>query len=213
MDHRADCLDEDSTAPRLIGSIQRATAGSIRPLKLSVFFGVMSKRHIAHLTPTYFGEDSVMGGGDRYVYYLAKALDTIGGFDQCVFALGSEDLFFEHDGVFVRVLCSESAGVQRIPSLARCGTNWPDSISPTSINRSAPTPLRSHGLGHSARRHRPRWRRQRSDAERRRARALERHDIHFALRTRPDRGILQRPAQHSDGSGRHRSIHAKWRGA
>jgi glycosyltransferase involved in cell wall biosynthesis len=63
---------------------------------------------IAHLTPAYFSPDSVVGGGERYVYYLAQALRAAGGFEQCIFAVGAEDGLFEHDRIPVRVMRNES---------------------------------------------------------------------------------------------------------
>jgi glycosyltransferase involved in cell wall biosynthesis len=63
---------------------------------------------VAHLTPAYFSPDSIVGGGERYVYYLAQSLRVAGGFEQCVFAMGAEDRLFEHDGIPVRVLRNES---------------------------------------------------------------------------------------------------------
>jgi glycosyltransferase involved in cell wall biosynthesis len=64
--------------------------------------------HVAHLTPAYFSPRSYVGGGERYVYYVAQALRDLGGFEQCVFSLGAEDGLFEHDGIPVRVLRNES---------------------------------------------------------------------------------------------------------
>jgi len=69
---------------------------------------VGSALRVAHLTPAYFSPDSVVGGGERYVYYLAQSLRTAGGFEQCVFTVGAEDKLFEHDGIPVRVLRNES---------------------------------------------------------------------------------------------------------
>lgn len=67
-----------------------------------------SPLRVAHVTPAYFSPDSVVGGGERYVYYLAQSLRVAGGFEQCVFAVGAEDKRFEHDGIPVRVLRNES---------------------------------------------------------------------------------------------------------
>ncbi len=67
-----------------------------------------SALRIAHLTPAYFSPDSVVGGGERYVYYLAQALRTAGVFEQCVFTIGAEDKMLAHDGIPVRVLRNES---------------------------------------------------------------------------------------------------------
>ena len=63
---------------------------------------------VAHLTPAYFSPDSYIGGGERYVYYVARALRLVGGVEQCVFAVGGEDRLFEQDGIPVRVLRNES---------------------------------------------------------------------------------------------------------
>jgi glycosyltransferase involved in cell wall biosynthesis len=63
---------------------------------------------IAHLTPAYFSPESVVGGGERYVYYLAQCLRSV-SFEQCIFAIGAEDNLFEHEGIPVRVLRNESS--------------------------------------------------------------------------------------------------------
>jgi glycosyltransferase involved in cell wall biosynthesis len=63
---------------------------------------------VAHLTPAYFSADSVVGGGERYVYNLAQSLRVAPEFQQCVFAIGAEDKRFEHNGIPVRVLRNES---------------------------------------------------------------------------------------------------------
>jgi glycosyltransferase involved in cell wall biosynthesis len=63
---------------------------------------------VAHLTPTYFSRGSVLGGGERYVLYLARALAAAGGFEQRVLAIGAEDAAFEQDGIPIRVLRNES---------------------------------------------------------------------------------------------------------
>lgn len=63
---------------------------------------------IAHLTPTYFSSDSVVGGGERYVYYLAQALQKASNFQQCIFAVGAEDQLFEVNGIPVRILRNRS---------------------------------------------------------------------------------------------------------
>jgi len=63
---------------------------------------------VAHLTPAYFSPDSVLGGGERYVYYLAHCLRGDPGFRQCVFTVGPDDRLFGRDGIPVRVLRNES---------------------------------------------------------------------------------------------------------
>ena len=62
---------------------------------------------IAHLTPTYFSPDLVVGGGERYVYYLAKALRNTGGFEQCIFTTGPQARLFKQDDILVRVMRNE----------------------------------------------------------------------------------------------------------
>lgn len=63
---------------------------------------------IAHLTPAYFSPDSVVGGGERYVYYVAQAVRSVDDVEQCVFAIGEQDRLFSHDGIPVRILRNES---------------------------------------------------------------------------------------------------------
>jgi glycosyltransferase involved in cell wall biosynthesis len=63
---------------------------------------------VAHLTPAYFSPQSYIGGGERYVHYVAEALRTVGGVEQCIFALGAEDGLFEQGGIPIRVLRNES---------------------------------------------------------------------------------------------------------
>jgi glycosyltransferase involved in cell wall biosynthesis len=63
---------------------------------------------VAHLTPAYFSPDSVVGGGERYVYNLVQSLCTVRGFEQCVFAVGAENMLFEHNRIPVRILRNES---------------------------------------------------------------------------------------------------------
>ncbi|MBR0659122.1 glycosyltransferase family 4 protein [Neoroseomonas oryzicola] len=50
---------------------------------------MMGALRIAHLTPTFFSDASVIGGGERYVDYLVRALATTGGFIQDVVSIGT----------------------------------------------------------------------------------------------------------------------------
>jgi glycosyltransferase involved in cell wall biosynthesis len=80
---------------------------------------------VAHLSPTYFAPESVIGGGERYVHNLARALaaaDTAGRFAQAVFALGAEERFFVQDGVAVRVLRNENPSPNLMEGLS--GQLW-----------------------------------------------------------------------------------------
>jgi glycosyltransferase involved in cell wall biosynthesis len=65
---------------------------------------------LAHLTPAYFSPDSVIGGGERYVYNLTRAIAGVASdrFEQSVFTLGKEYGLFLHDGIPVRVLPNEN---------------------------------------------------------------------------------------------------------
>ncbi len=63
---------------------------------------------VAHLTPAYFGEESYVGGGERYVDYIVRALSRTGQVRQCVFALGPKDQLFERENIPVRILKNES---------------------------------------------------------------------------------------------------------
>ncbi len=64
---------------------------------------------IAHLTPTIFSEKSVIGGGERYVYNLARALNTTapairGEIHQEIFSIGPAREAFEWNSLPVRIL-------------------------------------------------------------------------------------------------------------
>src|SRR5688572_30147906 len=64
---------------------------------------------IAHLSPAYFSPNSYVGGGERYVDYLAQSLQTVPGFDQVIFSIGPDDQLFLRNGIPVRVLKNESS--------------------------------------------------------------------------------------------------------
>lgn len=64
---------------------------------------------IAHLSPAYFSPSSYVGGGERYVDYLAQSLQTVSGFDQVIFSMGDDDQLFLRNGIPVRVLKNESS--------------------------------------------------------------------------------------------------------
>ncbi len=58
--------------------------------------------------PRTLSPRSYIGGGERYVHYVAEALRTVAGFEQCIFALGPEDGLFEQGGIPIRVMRNES---------------------------------------------------------------------------------------------------------
>ena len=64
---------------------------------------------IAHLTPTFFSQDSVIGGGERYVYNLVKAINGAAQeahkeITQTVISVGNRDTVFSHENIEVRIL-------------------------------------------------------------------------------------------------------------
>jgi glycosyltransferase involved in cell wall biosynthesis len=70
---------------------------------------------IAHLTPTYFSAESVVGGGERYVLNLAQALKTTEesnslrySFRQTILSLGSAAKLLMQGGIPIRVFLNDN---------------------------------------------------------------------------------------------------------
>jgi glycosyltransferase involved in cell wall biosynthesis len=67
---------------------------------------------VAHLSPTFFGDQSVIGGGERYVYYLAQALAAASHpeapFSQSIFSLGRQESSFTYSGIPVQIFMDEN---------------------------------------------------------------------------------------------------------
>jgi glycosyltransferase involved in cell wall biosynthesis len=68
---------------------------------------------VAHLTPAFFASRSVIGGGERYVSYLAQALrsaapDHPARFSQTIFSCGERDEMFVQNGIPVRVFRNDN---------------------------------------------------------------------------------------------------------
>ncbi len=61
---------------------------------------------IIHVTPTYFDEASVIGGGERYVDELAKSQAKLPGCDVWVFSFGPKSRCFRREGVHYRIFHS-----------------------------------------------------------------------------------------------------------
>jgi glycosyltransferase involved in cell wall biosynthesis len=59
---------------------------------------------VAHLTPTYFSDSSVVGGGERYVHNLVRALATADGFEQAVLSVGAGSSSHMQDGTALHIL-------------------------------------------------------------------------------------------------------------
>lgn len=58
---------------------------------------------IIHVTPTYFDEASVIGGGERYVDELARFQTKLPGCEVFVFSFGPKSLRFSRNGVNYRI--------------------------------------------------------------------------------------------------------------
>lgn len=70
--------------------------------------GLSRPLRVVHLTPTHFADTSVVGGGERYVDNLVRALRTAGGLDQMVVTLGAVDEAGSLAGVPLRILRNDS---------------------------------------------------------------------------------------------------------
>src|SRR5271165_4167135 len=75
----------------------------------------MAALRIAHLTPTYFSAESVVGGGERYVLNLAQALKTTEesnslpySFKQTILSLGSAAKLLMQGGIPIRVFPNDN---------------------------------------------------------------------------------------------------------
>ncbi len=82
---------------------------------------------VAHVSPAYFAEDSLIGGGERYVSYAARALREASGaagvtLDQAIFAFGPHAHAFLDDGIPVNVMVNENK--QRHPMAAMSHEMW-----------------------------------------------------------------------------------------
>ena len=73
---------------------------------------------VAHLTPTYFSDSSVVGGGERYVHNLVRALSTTEGFEQTVLSVGPAEATSVHDGTALRILRNDSPRPEAMEALS-----------------------------------------------------------------------------------------------
>jgi glycosyltransferase involved in cell wall biosynthesis len=76
-------------------------------------FAAVSRLRVAHVSPGYFADESLIGGGERYVSYITRALREAGGslpfsLSQAVFAIGRKDLAFSDGGVPVTVFANQN---------------------------------------------------------------------------------------------------------
>jgi len=87
----------------------------------------LRRLRVAHVSPAYFAEDSLIGGGERYVSYVARALRDAAPalpfvLSQAVFAIGRKDLAFSDGGVPVTVFANENPSPH--PMAAMSGRLW-----------------------------------------------------------------------------------------
>ncbi len=73
---------------------------------------------VAHLTPTYFSDSSVVGGGERYVHNLVRALSTTDGFEQAVLSVGPAEATGIHDGTPLHILRNDSPRPEAMEALS-----------------------------------------------------------------------------------------------
>jgi glycosyltransferase involved in cell wall biosynthesis len=78
---------------------------------------------VAHLSPTFFDPRSVIGGGERYVGYLAQALRRASPgdgprFSQTIFACGEREETFHHDGIALRVMRNDNIYPSRMDAIS-----------------------------------------------------------------------------------------------
>ncbi len=75
-----------------------------------------ARLRVAHVSPTYFADKSLIGGGERYVSYIALALQEVQGslpflLEQAVFAIGPTDrALCDRGGLPVTVLADQNPG-------------------------------------------------------------------------------------------------------
>jgi glycosyltransferase involved in cell wall biosynthesis len=79
---------------------------------------------IAHLSPAYFSDASLIGGGERYVSYVARALEAARPalpFDlmQVVFAIGAKNFAFSDKGVSFQIFANENASGQPMAAVSK----------------------------------------------------------------------------------------------
>jgi len=84
-------------------------SGQLKDAAVTEAAGVRTLR-VAHLTPTYFSGESVVGGGERYVLNLAQALMVAQqsnslpySFKQTILSLGSEAKLLVQCGIPIRI--------------------------------------------------------------------------------------------------------------
>jgi glycosyltransferase involved in cell wall biosynthesis len=65
---------------------------------------VLDRLRVAQLTPTYFSDASVVGGGERYVHNLARALGTVDAIETSILAMGPDSQDLAIDGVPMRLM-------------------------------------------------------------------------------------------------------------
>jgi glycosyltransferase involved in cell wall biosynthesis len=85
---------------------------------------MLKQLKIAHLTPTFFSTDSTVGGGERYVYNICRAISIAATqqdypAEQVIFSLGSDPRVFLYEGLRVVILenlAPHSNAMETLPS-------------------------------------------------------------------------------------------------
>lgn len=80
---------------------------------------------IIHVSPTYFDEASVIGGGERYVHELAKFQAKCAGNHVSVFSFGPEAKSFLREGVHYRIFKAFHWGQFRLNNPFSLRPVWP----------------------------------------------------------------------------------------
>jgi glycosyltransferase involved in cell wall biosynthesis len=80
---------------------------------------------VAHLAPTFFAPESVIGGGERYVLYVAQAIEAAAPhprskISQAIFSIGSESRRFFVGNIPVRVFLNDNPATNAMSATSGC---------------------------------------------------------------------------------------------
>ena len=80
---------------------------------------------VAHLAPTYFAPESVIGGGERYMLYVAQALEAATPhprtkFSQAIFSIGSESCRFFEGNIPVLLFLNDNPSKNTMSATSGC---------------------------------------------------------------------------------------------
>lgn len=74
---------------------------------------------ILHISPRYFSKKSVIGGGEKYIVYLIRAISTIipklnEDVEQVVLSFGDEDRLIKQEGYCIKILNAEPEKIENL---------------------------------------------------------------------------------------------------